>query len=328
MNSHGEERADFAALYESVIDNLPIHVTRKGLDGRITFANHTFAELVGLPVEEIIGKTDYDFFPDELAEKYRHDDELVITTLEPFTDVEENRSGGESRYFEVRKTAVCDAEGEVTGTQAIFWEVTAQRRAEAALKHEQFLLHALLDNVPDSIYFKDEASRFIRVNRGLAAKFGVEDPAEILGKSDFDLFTEEHARPAREDEKRVMRTEEPILGKIEKETFEDGTVTYCSTTKLPLRDHDGRVIGTFGVTRDITDLIKVEDELREAKEAADAANKAKSDFLANMSHEIRTPMNAIIGMTELLLDMDTRLTDDAARLPEAWCRNRASRCCR
>ena len=307
MNNAGEDRADFAALYASIIDNLPIHVTRKGLDGRITFANSTFADLLGMPLEEIVGKSDYDFFPAELAKKYRRDDRRVEETGEPFIDVEENRSGGESRYFEVRKTPVRDEGGTITGTQAIFWEVTAQRRAERALEHEQFLLHALLDNLPDSIYFKDEGSQFIRVNRGLAEKFGHDDPSTIIGKSDFDMFTEEHARPARDDEKEVMRTGEPILGKIERETYDDGHETWCSTTKLPLRDHDGKIIGTFGVTRDITDLIVAEEELRKAKEIADAANKAKSDFLANMSHEIRTPMNAIIGMTELL--MDTRLTE-------------------
>ena len=173
-------------------------------------------------------------------------------------------------------------------------------RAEAAVQHERDLLHALLDNMPDTIYFKDAQSRFTRVNPALAVKFGLNDPNAVLGKTDFDFFTEEHARPAYEDEQAVMRTGQPIVGKEELETWDGGAQTWASTTKVPFRDKAGQIVGTLGISRDITERKRAEVELREAKEAAEAATRAKSEFLANMSHEIRTPMNGIIGMAELL----------------------------
>src|SRR5207237_1943037 len=88
-----------------------------------------------------------------------------------------------------------------------------RQRADEALSQERHLLHALMDNLPDAIYFKDAASRFLRINKALAASFGLGDAAQAVGKTDFDFFTEEHARPAYEDEKEILRTGRPLVGK-------------------------------------------------------------------------------------------------------------------
>jgi PAS domain S-box-containing protein len=178
---------------------------------------------------------------------------------------------------------------------------TELHRAEEELQHERNLLHCLMDSVPDRIYFKDLESRFTRINQALAQVFGLSDPAQAVGRTDADFFTEEHAGAARRDEQEVIRTGWPILGKEEREVWLDGRVTWVSTTKLPLFDHGNVVVGTFGISHDITERKKSEEELRQAMEAARAANEAKSEFLARMSHEIRTPMNGIIGMTGLAL---------------------------
>ncbi len=290
------------SLYSSLVETLPIYVLRKDLQGRFTFANRLFCGLLGKPLEEVVGKTDFDFYPKELAEKYRRDDHRVVTTGKLFTDVEQYEKHGQTLYMEVMKSPVYDPAGAIVGVQAVFWDVTQRRTAEIALEHERYLLRTLMDNVPDSIYFKDSQCRFLRINNALARRFGLRDSAEALGKTDFDFFTEEHARQAYEDELEVMRTGKPIVGKEEKETWPDGHITWVSTTKLPLYDEHGRLIGTFGISHDITELRKAAEALQVAKEAAEAASRAKSDFLANMSHEIRTPLNAIIGMTELVLD--------------------------
>jgi len=188
-------------------------------------------------------------------------------------------------------------------------ETADREKAQDALAHEANLLRALMDSIPDAIYFKDTQSRFIRSNLAHARSFGLSDPAQMIGKTDFDFFTNEHAAQAFADEQNILRTGQPLVGKEERNTHLDGRIVWKSTTKMPLRDADGRIIGTFGISRDISERKRAEAALQAALQhanelalAADAANRAKSEFLANMSHELRTPLNAIIGMTGLLLD--------------------------
>ena len=179
---------------------------------------------------------------------------------------------------------------------------TARIQTEIALRHERSITRALLDNIPDHVYCKDRASRFLIVSRALATKFGLSDPAQAIGKTDFDFFSEEHARQAFEDEQRIITTGQPLLDLMEKETWEDGQVTWGLTTKTPLRNELGEIIGTCGITKDITQIKEAETQIKRAKESAEDADRAKSEFLAVMSHEIRTPMNGVLGFTNLLLD--------------------------
>ncbi|MGO9114385.1 MAG: response regulator [Thermoguttaceae bacterium] len=173
--------------------------------------------------------------------------------------------------------------------------------ANEGLQQERYLLHTLMDYLPHNIYFKDARSRFIRINKSMARFFGLNDPRDAIGKTDVDFFTDEHALQALADEQEIVRTGQGIIDKEEKETWPDGRATWASSTKLPLYDDAGQIVGSFGISQDITAQKRVAEALRAAKEAAEAASRAKSTFLANMSHEIRTPLNAVIGMTELVL---------------------------
>ncbi len=296
---------DSEILYHSLVESLPQNIFRKDREGRFTFGNAKFCAELGRPLEEIIGKTDFDFFPKELAEKYQRDDHSVVATGAPFETVEEHQTPDRGKiYVQVIKTPLYDALGNVLGVQGMFWEVTERKKMEEALAYERDLLRALLDNIPDNIYFKDTASRFVKVGQALGRKFNLKDPEEAVGKTDFDFFTPEHAQAAYEDEQFIILTGQPIIGRMEKETWSDGRVTWGLTTKMPFRDKDGKIIGTFGVTKDVTQLKETEQELAKARDVAVESARLKSEFLANMSHEIRTPMNGIIGMTGLLMDTD------------------------
>lgn len=136
-----------------------------------------------------------------------------------------------------------------------------RKRAEEALAHERDLLHTLLDNLPDRIYFKDDLSRFTRISRAVAEQFKISHPREAMGKTDRDYFSAEHAQAALMDEAQVMETGEPILGKVEREVLPDGRATWALTTKLPLKNRQGKIIGNFGISRDITEIKKFEEQL-------------------------------------------------------------------
>jgi len=137
-------------------------------------------------------------------------------------------------------------------------------RAEIArLREEVFLLESLMDMLPDSIYFKDRESRFTRVNRATAMLFGVEEPNEVIGRTDFDYFTDEHAAKAYRDEQEIVRTGLPLVNVEEKETKPDGSIRWVSTTKMALRDTAGKIVGTFGVSRDISQRKQFEEQLEQ-----------------------------------------------------------------
>jgi diguanylate cyclase (GGDEF)-like protein/PAS domain S-box-containing protein len=177
----------------------------------------------------------------------------------------------------------------------------------ARLEEEIFLLETLMDNVPDSIYFKDRQSRFTRVNRYAAARFGIASPALAVGRTDFDYFTDEHAAQALRDEQEILRTGQPLVNVEEKETSADGGVRWVSTTKLPLRDRQGNIVGTFGISRDITQRKQAEEQLeRQAfyDPLTDLPNRALfRNRLQHIIHRTRRAQGKLL-FAVLYLDLD------------------------
>ncbi len=296
-------------LYHSLVESLPQNIFRKDLNERFTFANQRFCRILEHSHEDVIGKTDFDFFPPELARKYQEDDRRIMEKGGTFETVEEYLTPDHQKaYMQVVKTPLYDAQGNVSGVQGIFWDVTEKRRIEEELAFERDLLRSLLDNVPDRVYFKDTSCRFLRCSLAMAQRLGLKDPAAVVGKTDFDFHSEELAREFFKDEQRIILTGEMMVNKVEKQVAVNGEEIWASVTKVPLRNRHGQVTGIIGISRDITTLKKAEQELAVARDAALETARLKSEFLATMSHEIRTPMNGIIGMTGLLLD--TKLTSD------------------
>jgi PAS domain S-box-containing protein len=255
------------SLYQSLVQNLPMNVLRKDREGRFTFGNVFALQTMGKTLEELLGRTDFDFFPEPLANKYCRDDRRVMQTGEVFEDVEKHHSPqGQDLHVHVLKTPVRDAKEEIIGVQVLFWDVTDREQAKQQLAYERDLFQKLMDGIPDSIYFKDRQSRFVKCSRAVARQFLIEDANLLVGKTDFDLFTEEHARPAFEDEQQIIRTGQAIVGKLEKETYSDGRVSWALTTKMPWRDEQGRIIGTFGITKDVTAVKRAEEALAYERE--------------------------------------------------------------
>ncbi|MBN1813187.1 MAG: PAS domain-containing protein [Anaerolineae bacterium] len=194
---------------------------------------------------------------------------------------------------------------ELTGARSRIAELEALTE-KAVL--DQRLLRAFLENVSDKVYFKDAESRFIKVSKSTAEMLGLSDPAAIVGKTDFDLFTEEHARPAFEDEQEVMQTGQSIF-KEERETWIDGQETWASTIKMPLRDEEGEIVGTFGVSRDITGQKQIETEsARLQQELVDAQQRA----IQELSTPVIPVLEGVIVMP-LVGSIDTLRARDIMR---------------
>jgi diguanylate cyclase (GGDEF)-like protein/PAS domain S-box-containing protein len=138
-------------------------------------------------------------------------------------------------------------------------------RPKAAAVRDQDLLRAVMDGLPDAVYFKDREGRFIALNRAAAEKFGLKDPAAAVGKTDFDFFADPVARRFAEQEREIVRSGRPVVNLEEKEVWPDGRETWASTTQMPLFDPKGRVIGTFGLSRDITAQKQQEEQLRNSE---------------------------------------------------------------
>jgi len=177
---------------------------------------------------------------------------------------------------------------------------------------EPDFLQTFLDNVPDHIYFKDRQSRFLRINKALATHLGLARAELAQGKSDRDYFSSEHAEQALADEQEILRTGQPMVYREEKETWPDGHETWVTTTKLPLRDQQGTILGTFGVSRDVTDRVRAAQQLRELTEQLQRSNEDLSHFAHVASHDLQEPLRVVAAYCQLLQRRYTgRLDRDA-----------------
>ena len=211
---------------------------------------------------------------------------------------------GTTTFWQVLESTPHDEHGDIIGTQGVLIDVTRRKQADDVRISERDLLRALLDNAPDHIYFKDTASRFIKTSAAQACQFGVNTPEELEGKTDFDFFSDEHARPAFEDEQEIIRTGVAMIGKVEKETWQDGRAdTWALTTKMALRNRAGAIIGTFGITKDISDLIEAERKIAEVHKKLLVASRlaGMAEIATNVLHNVGNILNSVNVSAALIL---------------------------
>jgi len=198
-------------------------------------------------------------------------------------------------------------------TKELKAEIEERKVAQVELAYERDLLRVLLDNASDYIYFKDEQSRFVRASQSLCLRWG-HTQKEIVGKTDRDLFLEDRAGQALADEKEIIRTGLPLSGKLEQERHPDGQVTWVLTTKMPWRDAEGKIIGTFGVSKDITALKNQEEELRHKTALFVALLNASLDGILVVNDAgVTLVHNQQLSRLLKLSGPDAARIDDAAR---------------
>ena len=249
--------------YRSLVEAAPdVIYTVSAEDGSLTSLNPAFETLTGWSRAEWLGKPFVGMVhPDDLPVAVERFQKALRGEMHPPRELRVLCKSGEYLVGEFTSTQQVK-DGKVVGQLAIARDITDRKRAEEALIEERYLLHTLMDNLPDAVYFKDRESHFTRINKADVKLFGLSGPAQAVGKTDFDFFTTEHAQEAYNDEQQIIRTGQPVVGKEEMETWPDGHVTWASTTKMPLRDAKGNIIGTFGVSRDVTERKRAEGELR------------------------------------------------------------------
>ncbi|HET9906271.1 MAG TPA: diguanylate cyclase [Anaerolineales bacterium] len=210
-------------------------------------------------LSQVLGDESLTSFKEELLSLIRGDlifeSELINNTLL-----------GEKRVVFLRLTVAPGFEQSWAKVFVGISDITERRKAETALAAERDLLQALLDNIPDTIYFKDTESRFTRINRAQSKVLGVATPEDAMGKTDFDFFPDPAlANGFYEEEQQIVKTGESLTNRVEFHPTRDGQPRWFAATKVPIKDDNGNIIGIVGVSRDITALKKAEDALREAE---------------------------------------------------------------
>ena len=252
---------------QAIMNYLPVKIYFKDLASRFIRINKSQTRLFGLSdPEQAIGKTDFDFFTKEHAQQAYEDEQTIIQTGQTLIKEErETWADHVATWVSTIKMPLRDNEGNIIGTFGISTDITERKQAEEALAQERNLLRSLIDHVPDYIYVKDTQGRFLTANPAVVRLLAVATPYELLGKTDFDFFPQELAAKYYSDEQAIFQSGQPVLEQEEPSVDTAGNERWVSTTKVPLRNSQGKIIGLVGMGRDITEHKRATEELEKER---------------------------------------------------------------
>jgi len=258
---------DFSKYFEAIYENSGLGIVLFKPDGTILKANKAALQMSGYTEDELKSISSFLFVHPKDRKKTKKDINAILSGKINSYKTEKLylTKDGKELHTSLSVAVVKKSRGKVSELIAIIENVSENKEIKSELAHEQALLNSLIEGIPDSIYFKDKESRFIKVNKAMLRKHGFKSDKEIIGKTDFELFGKEHAQQAFEDEQKIIQTGIPIINKEEKEDWADGRTTWVSSTKMPLYNNQGEIIGTFGVSRDITDKVITEEQIKNSE---------------------------------------------------------------
>ena len=282
----------------AVMESLPYATWFKDEHGNFTRVNKVFLSITGKELSQVIGKSVRDVFTRDEARKIEEGEQEVYRSGK----LSESTYSKGKRIIKTVHFPIWNEQGNISGTGGYREDITNLTGSLQALHREKETLEVLLETMPFCIFFTDRHQRYVRVNRMMAKLLRVSGPKEAVGKTNKVFFTKRVARKMMEEDRTILETGDPIVDKII--YFEDDGVDgfWMEKNKIPIRDERGVITMIMGIFRDVSDLMRIENELKEAKDHAEESDRLKTSFLANMSHEIRTPMNGIIGFANLLRD--------------------------
>ncbi len=285
-----------------MLEALPYVSWFKDADGNFSMVNAMLLTTYQKGLFEVVGRRNQEVFdPDEARLNEDIDREILETGK-----ITQSTYSRNQRVFKTIHFPVIDDNGGITGTGGFQEDITNLSRSLQELHMEREYLEALLENMPYYIFFTDRHHRYIRINNRMARLLRVSRPEEASGKGNDAFFSRRVARKMLEEDRNIIETGEPMLNRII--FFEDEGVDgfWMEKNKIPIKDERGIVTMIIGIFKDVSGMMKIENELKEARDRAEESDRLKTSFLANMSHEIRTPMNGILGFANLLKDPDLK----------------------
>jgi len=289
-----EELYHSRQMLQLVLDTIPQRVFWKDRNFSYLGCNAPFAKDAGLSEPgEIIGRHDFELGWKDVAQLYRDDDTAVMSSGIPKLDFEEPQTNIEGRplWLRTSKVPLRDRDNNVIGILGTYEDITERKRIEQALLYERNLLRTLIDNLPDVIYVKDRDCRKTIANRADLRIMGLQSEAEAIGKDDFALYPREIAEKFYADDQSVVRDAKPVLNREEYFIDSSGQKQWLSTSKLPLRDAHGGIVGLVGIGRDITEQKSSEDALRNERNLLRAVIENMPDLFSFKDADGRYVLN-------------------------------------